>query len=108
MNGNTRYGETIFSYEGSAALKPREPHRLRLVEGGRSRAHGRAIPSGTKCKVAHRSIDTVSVSVPKTRAGYAPNVTPYVSESQTLVVYAAGIIICAMVFGAWLIQRLLG
>lgn len=108
MNGNTRYGETIYTYEGSAALKPRESHRLRLVEGGRSRAHGRAIPSGTNRKVAHRSVDPVSISLPKTRTGYAPNITPSVSESQTLAVYAAGTIICTMVFGVWLIQRLLG
>lgn len=37
----------------------------------------------------------------------APNVTPYVSESQTLAVYVATAISCALILVAWLVKRAL-
>lgn len=38
----------------------------------------------------------------------APNVTPVVSDAQTLAVYVATGISCALILVAWLVKRTLG
>lgn len=94
MSGNTQRDGMAFVCEGSTALKPRQSAHLRLVEGGAevSRRRGPASASGR-------------AAGSRARKG-APNVACCVSPSQTLAVYACALIIGAMVFGSWLLQRL--
>lgn len=95
MSGNTQRDGMVFVCEGSTALKPRRSSHLRLVEGG-AEASRRCGPVSAGARA----------SGPRARKG-APNVACCVSPSQTLAVYACAFVIGAMVFGAWLLQRML-
>ena len=95
MSGNTQRDGMVFACEGSTALRPRQSAHLRLVEGG-AEASRRRRPVAASGRVFG----------PRARKG-APNVASCVSPSQTLAVYACAFIIGAMVFGSWLLQRML-